>query len=147
MGDQPVDDGGVRRTSAPSATPFTKRVHVMKILIVDENRTMRRITRHLLRQLGYEDVVEVSDGEAALAAMRAQRIDLVIADANTEPMSGLELLQWVRYDAGLKDTPFVMLVMDDRSEKIISIREAGVSAYLVRPFTADTLKQTLDYFV
>ncbi|MDY4341768.1 response regulator [Xanthomonas sp. LF07-6] len=119
----------------------------MKILIVDENRTMRRITRHLLRQLGYEDVVEVNDGEAALAAMRAQRIDLVIADANTEPMSGLELLQWVRYDAGLKDTPFVMLVMDDRSEKIISIREAGVSAYLVRPFTADTLKQTLDYFV
>ncbi|WP_082028883.1 response regulator [Xanthomonas sacchari] len=112
----------------------------MKILVVDDYRTMRRVIRMLLGQLGYEDVVEAADGASALAAMRAEKIDLVISDLNMEPMTGLALLQAVRSDAALKNTPFLMVVAESRSDNVIAILEAGVSGYIVKPFNADTLK-------
>lgn len=115
----------------------------MKILVVDDYRTMRRLIRMLLGQLGYDDVIEAADGEAALAAMRADRIGLVISDANMEPMTGLALLRAVRSDAKLKSTPFLMVVAEGRSDKVIEIRQAGVSGYIVKPFNADTLKQKI----
>ncbi|MBB5885368.1 response regulator [Xanthomonas sp. LMG 8992] len=117
----------------------------MKILVVDDYRTMRRVIRMLLGQLGYDDVIEAADGEAALAAMRAEKIGLVISDANMEPMTGLELLRTVRRDAKLKSTPFLMVVTEGRSEKVIEIREAGVSGYIVKPFNADMLKEKIAY--
>ncbi|MBO9830286.1 response regulator [Xanthomonas sp. A2111] len=115
----------------------------MKILVVDDYRTMRRVIRMLLGQLGHDDVVEAADGETALAAMRAEKIGLVISDLNMEPMTGLELLRAVRSDATLKDTPFLMVVAESRSDNVIAIREAGVSGYIVKPFNADTLKGKL----
>ncbi|AJC47460.1 chemotaxis protein CheY [Xanthomonas sacchari] len=115
-------------------------VDAMKILVVDDYRTMRRVIRMLLGQLGYEDVVEAADGASALAAMRAEKIDLVISDLNMEPMTGLALLQAVRSDAALKNTPFLMVVAESRSDNVIAILEAGVSGYIVKPFNADTLK-------
>ncbi|WP_254458000.1 response regulator [Xanthomonas sacchari] len=115
----------------------------MKILVVDDYRTMRRLIRMLLGQLGYDDVVEAADGEAALAAMRAEKIGLVISDLNLQPMTGLALLQVVRSDAVLSCTPFLMVVAEARSDKVIAIREAGVSGYIVKPFNADMLKEKL----
>ncbi|MDQ7759447.1 response regulator [Xanthomonas sontii] len=115
----------------------------MKILVVDDYRTMRRVIRMLLGQLGYDDVVEAADGEAALAAMRAEKIGLVISDWNMAPMTGLELLRAVRSDAQLKGTPFLMTVTEGRSDKVIEIREAGVSGYIVKPFNADMLKEKI----
>ena len=115
----------------------------MKILVVDDYSTMRRIVRNLLAQLNHLDVEEAGDGAAALEKMRESRFGLVISDWNMEPMSGLQLLKEVRADGRLSGTPFIMVTAESKTENVIAARAAGVSNYIVKPFNADTLKQKI----
>ncbi|GEO81800.1 response regulator [Pararhodospirillum oryzae] len=113
----------------------------MKILIVDDYKTMLRIIRNLLRQLGFNNIDEAMDGSAALQMLRATGdYGLVISDWNMEPMTGLQLLREVRADAKLKSMPFIMVTAESKSENVIAAKEAGVSNYIVKPFNAETLK-------
>ena len=116
----------------------------MPILVVDDYNTMIRIIRNLLRQLGFEDVDDASDGSAALAKMRGKRYGLVISDWNMEPMTGYELLQQVRSDPSLHGTPFIMVTAESKTENVIAAKQAGVNNYIVKPFNADTLKSKID---
>jgi two-component system, chemotaxis family, chemotaxis protein CheY len=109
------------------------------ILIVDDYSRMLRIIRGLLRQLGYEEVEEASDGASALAMLRQKPFRLVISDWNMEPMSGLELLRAVRADPALAALPFIMVTAEARAAKIAEAEEAGVSGYIVKPFGAEAL--------
>ncbi|HVI49896.1 MAG TPA: response regulator [Candidatus Sulfotelmatobacter sp.] len=113
----------------------------MHILIVDDYKTMLRIIRNLLRQLGFVNIDEATDGAMALSMMRSgANYGLVISDWNMEPMTGLQLLREVRSDAKLKATPFIMVTAESKSENVIAAKEAGVSNYIVKPFNAETLK-------
>jgi len=115
----------------------------MPILIVDDYKTMLRIIRNLLKQLGFNNVDEATDGSQALAKLREKDFSLVISDWNMEPMSGLQLLQEVRADGKLKAMPFIMITAESKSENVIAAKEAGVSNYIVKPFNAATLKSKL----
>lgn len=114
----------------------------MPILIVDDYSTMIRILRNLLRQLGFTNIDEASDGPAALAKLRAKSYGLVISDTNMSPMSGLELLNRVRADDRTKGTPFIVIA-NDSTEGAAAERRAGASSYIVKPFTAQSLKTKL----
>lgn len=116
----------------------------VKILIVDDYKTMLRIVRNLLKQNGYENVEEATDGAEALTKLKESRFDLVISDWNMEPMNGLELLKAVRADEDLKDIPFIMVTAESKTENVLAAKEARVSNYIVKPFNAATLKQKLD---
>lgn len=115
----------------------------MPILIVDDYKTMLRIIRNLLKQLGFDNVEEATDGSAALAKLRDKSFSLVISDWNMEPMTGIQLLREVRADSKLKELPFIMITAESKSENVIAAKEAGVSNYIVKPFNAATLKQKL----
>jgi two-component system chemotaxis response regulator CheY len=115
----------------------------MPILIVDDYKTMLRIIRNLLKQLGFDNVDEATDGSAALQKLRDKDFNLVISDWNMEPMSGLQLLKEVRADVKLKGLPFIMITAESKSENVIAAKEAGVSNYIVKPFNAATLKGKL----
>lgn len=110
------------------------------VLIVDDYKTMLRIVRNLLKQLGFDNVDEATDGASALNLMRAKKYGLVISDWNMEPMTGFELLKEVRADAQLKATPFIMVTAESKTENVIAAKQAGVNNYIVKPFNADTLK-------
>jgi two-component system chemotaxis response regulator CheY len=112
----------------------------MNILIVDDYKTMLRIIRNLLRQLGFVNIEEATDGSMALQMLRGGNFGLVISDWNMEPMTGLQLLREVRADAKLKGTPFIMVTAESKSENVIAAKEAGVSNYIVKPFNAETLQ-------
>lgn len=112
----------------------------MPILIVDDYKTMLRIIRNLLKQLGFTNVEEASDGAAALEVLRRTEIKLVISDWNMEPMTGLQLLKEVRADAKLKALPFIMITAESKTENVIAAKQAGVNNYIVKPFNAATLK-------
>ena len=115
----------------------------MSVLIVDDYKTMLRIIRNLLKQLGFKNVDESTDGSAALQKLRDKSYGLVISDWNMEPMSGLQLLKEVRADVKLKEVPFIMITAESKSENVIAAKEAGVSNYIVKPFNAATLKGKL----
>lgn len=115
----------------------------MPILIVDDYKTMLRIIRNLLKQLGFENVDEAIDGSTALQKLRQKPYGLVISDWNMEPMSGLQLLKEVRADAKLKDMPFIMVTAESKKENVVAARQAGVTNYIVKPFNAATLKTKL----
>ena len=115
----------------------------MPILIVDDYKTMLRIIRNLLRQLSFTNIEEATDGSMALRKMREKKFDLVISDWNMEPMTGLQLLKEVRADNRLKDTPFIMITAEAKTENVIAAKKAGVSNYIVKPFNAETLKGKL----
>jgi len=112
----------------------------MPILIVDDYKTMLRIIRNLLKQLGFNNVDEATDGSAALQKLRDKEYHLVISDWNMEPMSGMQLLTEVRADIKLKELPFIMITAESKTENVIAAKEAGVSNYIVKPFNAATLK-------
>lgn len=115
----------------------------MKVLIVDDYKTMLRIMRNLLGQLGFTTIDEGIDGTEALQKLREVDFGLVISDWNMEPMTGIELLREVRADAKLKHIPFIMITAESKSENVIAATEAGVSNYIVKPFNAETLKSNL----
>jgi len=112
----------------------------MSILIVDDYKTMLRILRNLLRQLGFSNVDEAIDGSSALQKVRQSDFGLIISDWNMEPMTGLQFLKEVRADAAHKHIPFIMVTAESKSENVIAAKEAGVSNYIVKPFNAETLK-------
>lgn len=116
----------------------------MNILIVDDYKTMLRILRNLLKQLGFNNIEEATDGSSALQMLRqSSGFGLVISDWNMEPMTGLQLLREVRADGKLKATPFIMVTAESKSENVIAAKEAGVSNYIVKPFNAATLKSKM----
>jgi len=115
----------------------------MPILIVDDYKTMLRIIRNLLKQLGFDNVEEASDGSAALQKLRDGKFGLVISDWNMEPMSGIQLLREVRADGNLRKMPFIMVTAESKTENVVIAKEAGVTNYIVKPFNAATLKSKL----
>lgn len=115
----------------------------MNILIVDDYKTMLRIIRNLLKQLGFDNVDEATDGSEALQKLRDKGYGLVISDWNMEPMTGLQLLREVRKDTKLKDTPFIMITAESKTDNVVAAKEAGVNNYIVKPFNAATLKTKL----
>jgi two-component system, chemotaxis family, chemotaxis protein CheY len=116
----------------------------MPVLVVDDYGTMIRILRNLLRQLGFSDIDDASDGAAALAKMRAKRYGLVISDWNMEPMTGFELLRRMRADPGLERTPFIMVTAESKTDNVVAAKKAGVNNYIVKPFNAQTLKAKIE---
>ncbi len=112
----------------------------MNVLVVDDYKTMLRIIRNLLKQLGFPNVEEATDGTQALKMLREGTFGLVISDWNMEPMTGIQLLREVRADEKIKKTPFIMVTAESKSENVIAAKEAGVSNYIVKPFNAETLK-------
>jgi two-component system chemotaxis response regulator CheY len=115
----------------------------MNILIVDDFATMRRILKNILRQIGFTNILEADTGKAALAELKKQPIDLILCDWNMPEMSGLELLQNLRSDDGLKDIPFVMVTAEAKKENIMEAVKAGVNSYIVKPFTVETISEKL----
>ena len=118
--------------------------HSMPVLIVDDYNTMIRIIRNLLKQLGFVEIHDASDGSSALAKMREHKYGLVISDWNMEPMTGYDLLKHVRSDPGLAETPFIMVTAESKTENVIAAKKAGVSNYIVKPFNAQTLQSKIE---
>jgi len=115
-----------------------------KILVVDDFLTMRRIVRNLLKQLGYENVTEAEDGEQAYVKLQGGGFGFVISDWNMPNLDGLGLIKKVRSDPELKDVPFLMVTAEAEKEKVIEAIRAGVSNYVVKPFTAEVLKEKIE---
>jgi two-component system chemotaxis response regulator CheY len=116
----------------------------MKFLVIDDFSTMRRIVRNLLKELGFNNVDEAEDGQAALVKLRSGGIDFVISDWNMPNMTGLELLKLVRSDPALKHLPVLMVTAEAKKENIIEAAQAGANGYIVKPFTAATLDEKLN---
>ncbi|MGF1622912.1 MAG: response regulator [Rhodomicrobiaceae bacterium] len=116
----------------------------MAILVVDDYNTMVRIIKKLLKQIGYENVDEASNGEEALGKIKAKNYDLIISDWNMEPMTGFELLKNVRADENTAKTPFILVTAESKPENVLAAQQAGVSNYLVKPFSAPVLKEKID---
>jgi len=116
----------------------------LAILVVDDYSTMVRIIRKLLKQIGFENVDEASNGEAALEKIRAKPYGLIISDWNMEPMTGFQLLQKVRADGATAATPFIMVTAESKADNVVAARNAGVSDYLIKPFNEKILKEKID---
>lgn len=116
----------------------------MKVLVVDDFSTMRRIVKNILRQLGFENIVEADDGENAVRKLESERIDFIVSDWNMPNMSGLELLKWVRSHDEFKDLPFLMVTAEAQKENVLEAVKAKVSNYIVKPFTAETLSEKIE---
>src|SRR3982750_1066896 len=116
----------------------------MPVLGVDDYSTMIRIIRNLLKQLGFDNIDDASDGSAALNKMRGKKYGLGIPDWKMEPMRGYDLLKEVRSDPNLATTPFIMITAESKTENVIAAKKAGVNNYIVKPFNAATLKTKID---
>jgi two-component system chemotaxis response regulator CheY len=116
----------------------------MKILIVDDFSTMRRIIKNLLRDLGFQNTAEADDGSTALPMLQAGGYDFLITDWNMPGMPGIDLLKAVRADPKLATMPVLMVTAEQKREQIVEAAQAGVNGYIVKPFTAATLKEKLD---
>lgn len=113
----------------------------MNVLIVDDYKTMLRIVRNLLNQLGFMNIEEATDGTMALEKLKERKYGLVISDWNMEPMTGLDLLKTIRAtDDQHKGVPFIMVTAESKTENVIAAKAAGVNNYIIKPFNADTLK-------
>jgi two-component system chemotaxis response regulator CheY len=115
----------------------------MNVLVVDDYKTMVRIVRNLLDQLGFKNVDEATDGPTALGLIRSKDYGLVLSDWNMSPMTGIEVLKAVRAEERTKDLPFVMVTAEAKAENVIAARQAGASNYIIKPFTLAVLKQKL----
>jgi two-component system chemotaxis response regulator CheY len=113
----------------------------MKILIVDDFSTMRRIVRNLLKEIGFGNADEAEDGVAALAKLRGGSFEFVVSDINMPNMNGFELLTQIKADAALKHLPVLMVTAEAKKEDIITAAQAGASGYIVKPFTKATLEE------
>lgn len=116
----------------------------MKILIVDDFSTMRRIIKNLLRELGFNNTVEADDGQSALPKLLGGGIDFLITDWNMPGMNGLDLLQAVRANPNLKHIPVLMVTAEAKREQIVAAAQAGVNGYVIKPFTAATLQEKIE---
>lgn len=116
----------------------------MKILIVDDFSTMRRIIKNLLRDLGFTNTQEADDGSSALPVLKGSDFDFLITDWNMPGMTGIELLKAVRADDGLKNLPVLMVTAEAKREQIIEAAQAGVNGYVVKPFTAQALQEKIE---
>src|SRR5262245_30183180 len=148
------------RTGLPSLQPAGKQAGVamfacagaeamavdlsMSVLVVDDYNTMIRIILNLLKQHGFDNIDDASDGSAALSKMRVKKYGLVISDWNMEPMTGFDLLKEVRGDPNLAMTPFIMVTAESKTENVIAAKKAGVNNYIVKPFNAATLKSKIE---
>lgn len=119
----------------------------MRILLVDDFSTMRRIIKNLLRQLGYSNILEADDGTTALAVLKEEDIDFIISDWNMPKMTGIELLRTVRGDEKLKDTSFLMVTAEADKLNVVEAVKAGVDNYVVKPFTAETLREKMEKII
>ncbi len=116
----------------------------MKVLVVDDFSTMRRIIRNLLREIGFTNTVEADDGSTALPILKAGGVDFLITDWNMPGMPGIELLNAVRSDEKLKHIPVLMVTAEAKRDQIIQAAQAGINGYIVKPFTAATLQQKIE---
>ncbi|MBU1196462.1 MAG: response regulator [Proteobacteria bacterium] len=116
----------------------------IKILIVDDFATMRRILKNILKQLGFKNLVEADDGTTAWDVLEGQTIDLIISDWNMPKMTGLELLKKVRASDSHKRIPFLMVTAEAQKQNVIEAVQAGVSNYVVKPFTAEAISDKLE---
>lgn len=116
----------------------------MRVLVVDDFSTMRRIIKNILRQLGFNNVVEADDGTTAWEVLNKDKIDFVISDWNMPQMTGIELLRKVRASEEFADLPFLMVTAEAQQENIIEAVQAKVSNYIVKPFTPEVMKQKID---
>ncbi|MDI3322871.1 chemotaxis response regulator CheY [Pontibacterium granulatum] len=116
----------------------------IKILVVDDFSTMRRIIKNLLKELGLTNVIEADDGATALPILKQGGIEFLITDWNMPNMSGIDLLKHVRSDPNLSSIPVLMVTAEAKREQIIAAAQAGVNGYVVKPFTAVTLKEKID---
>ena len=116
----------------------------MKILIVDDFSTMRRIIKNLLRDLGFNNTQEADDGNTALPILQSGNFDFLVTDWNMPGMTGIDLLKAVRADAKLASLPVLMVTAEAKKDQIIEAAQAGVNGYIVKPFTAVTLKEKID---
>jgi two-component system chemotaxis response regulator CheY len=115
----------------------------MKILVVDDFSTMRRIIKNLLKDLGFTNIQEADDGSTALPMLQQGDFDFVVTDWNMPGMQGIDLLRAIRADANLKHIPVLMVTAEAKKEQIVAAAQAGVNGYVIKPFTAATLKEKL----
>jgi two-component system chemotaxis response regulator CheY len=115
----------------------------IKVLVVDDFATMRRIIKGVLKQLGFSDIIEAEDGNLALNELKKEKVGLIVSDWNMPNMSGLDLLKAVREDEGLKNIPFIMVTAEGQKENVIEAVKSGVSNYIVKPFTPETFGEKL----
>jgi two-component system chemotaxis response regulator CheY len=118
--------------------------HKIKIMVVDDFSTMRRIVKNVLKQLGFENIEEAEDGAQALAKLKSGGYEFMVSDWNMPNMDGLELLKEVRKDPALKDLPILMVTAEAEKEKVVTAIQAGVNNYIVKPFTAEVFKEKMD---
>ena len=115
----------------------------MKVMIVDDFATMRRILRNILKQIGFKNIIEADDGKHALKELKKEKVYLIMCDWNMPEMPGIELLKNVRSDDELKEIPFVMVTAEAQKDNILEAVKSGVSNYVVKPFTAETITEKL----
>ena len=115
----------------------------IKVLIVDDFATMRRILKNILKQIGFKNILEADDGTTALEVLDRQSVDLIISDWNMPKMTGLELLKSVRASDRYKEIPFLMVTAEAQKQNVIEAVQAGVSNYVVKPFTAEAISEKL----
>jgi two-component system chemotaxis response regulator CheY len=116
----------------------------MKILVVDDFSTMRRIVKNILKQIGFSDIDEAENGQVALSKLNDNSYDLVVSDWNMPEMTGIELLKAVRATDGIKDIPFLMVTAEAKKENVVEAVKAGVNNYIVKPFTAEVLQEKIE---
>ncbi len=116
----------------------------MKILVVDDFSTMRRIVKNVLKQLGFENIEEAEDGVQALAKLKTGGFGFVVTDWNMPNMDGLEFLKKTREDPSIKDVPILMVTAEAEKDKVLTAIQAGVNNYIVKPFTAEVFKEKMD---
>ncbi|HED00392.1 MAG TPA: response regulator [Proteobacteria bacterium] len=115
----------------------------MRILVVDDFNTMRRIVKNILKQLGFENVGEAENGQEALEVLKKEKFDFVITDWNMPVMTGLDLLKAIKADAALKDLPVMMVTAEAQQQNIVEAVKTGASNYIVKPFTAEVLEEKI----
>lgn len=116
----------------------------LRFLVVDDFSTMRRIVRNFLNDLGYQDITEADDGNTALPILKQGNIDFLVTDWNMPGMAGLDLLKAVRADPALAKMPVLLVTAEAKREQIVEAAQAGVNGYVVKPFTAQTLKEKIE---
>jgi two-component system chemotaxis response regulator CheY len=116
----------------------------IKVLVVDDFATMRRIVKGVLKQLGFSSIIEAEDGSGALETLKNEKVGLIVSDWNMPKMTGLDLLKAVRGDDDLKGIPFIMVTAEGQKDNVVEAVKAGVSNYIVKPFTPETFSEKLE---